>query len=292
MVRERLKSGETPYMLTALADLTQKEEYYEKAWQLSKGRYPRAKRTLAKICYDRGQFAECCTYLDEALVVQPLVATAWYLKGIACMRIERWDEGIQAFVRCVQQDMEIGEAWANIGAIHMKMKRWVQAHPALTEALKHKRENWKIIENLMTVGLALGRWREVVMQMNKLLDMRLKSQRPYHIDELRHLAFIVSNKVQREAKLNNPGAAKRKPLPVIREVIAEEEEEEEDEDFIEIDVLPEPALSVEQLLIRITNTVKSDPDIWDLLADFQHTLGRYSQELDARIKQVISHVCK
>jgi hypothetical protein len=31
------------------------------------------------------------------------------------MRIEKWEESIQAFVRCVQQDMEIGEAWANIG---------------------------------------------------------------------------------------------------------------------------------------------------------------------------------
>lgn len=75
VVRERLKHGETPYMLTSLADLTQKEEYYERAWELSKGRYPRCMRTLAKICHDRGQFEECCKYLDRALAVQPLVPT-------------------------------------------------------------------------------------------------------------------------------------------------------------------------------------------------------------------------
>ena len=33
------------------------------------------------------------------------------------MRIERWEDAIMAFVRCVQQDMEIGEAWANIGEL-------------------------------------------------------------------------------------------------------------------------------------------------------------------------------
>lgn len=43
------------------------------------------------------------------------IFTAWYLKGIACMRLERWEDAVAAFVRCVQQDMEIGEAWANIG---------------------------------------------------------------------------------------------------------------------------------------------------------------------------------
>jgi tetratricopeptide (TPR) repeat protein len=58
-----------------LADLTGRLEYYEEAWVLSKGRYPRAKRTLGKILYDKGQYLESCGHLDQALAVQPLVAT-------------------------------------------------------------------------------------------------------------------------------------------------------------------------------------------------------------------------
>ena len=53
VVRERLKTGETPYMLTSLADLTADEELYERAWLLSNRRFARAKRTLARLCYDR-----------------------------------------------------------------------------------------------------------------------------------------------------------------------------------------------------------------------------------------------
>ena len=34
------------------------------------------------------RFEECVDHLDAALKIQPLVATAWYLKGIACMRLE------------------------------------------------------------------------------------------------------------------------------------------------------------------------------------------------------------
>lgn len=53
VVREQLKVSESPYMLTALGDLTQKEDCYERAWELSRGRYARAKRTLARMCFDR-----------------------------------------------------------------------------------------------------------------------------------------------------------------------------------------------------------------------------------------------
>jgi tetratricopeptide (TPR) repeat protein len=200
VVREQLeKAGETPYMLTSLADLTRKEEYYVRAWEISKGRYPRAMRTLGKICFDRSEFEQCVLHLDEALSVHPLVATAWYLRGIACMRLERWEDAIQSFVRCVQQDMEIGEAWANIGAVNMRLKQWAKANEALTEALRHKHDSWRIIENLMIVAMALGKWRDVLRYMQRLLELRDRSQRPFHKDELRHVCYIVASQGQREA---------------------------------------------------------------------------------------------
>jgi tetratricopeptide (TPR) repeat protein len=109
IVRDQLKLGETPYMLTALGDITGEPEHYERAWELSNHRYARAKRTLGRIAFDKGQYAECVDHLDAALSVQPLVAHAWYLKGVACMRIERLGDAVMAFTRCVQQDNEIGE---------------------------------------------------------------------------------------------------------------------------------------------------------------------------------------
>jgi hypothetical protein len=68
VVREQLKHGATPYMLTSLADLTGKEELYETAWALSGGRYPRAMRTLGRICFDRGRMDDAIAHLDRALV--------------------------------------------------------------------------------------------------------------------------------------------------------------------------------------------------------------------------------
>lgn len=216
VVREQLqKEGETPYMLTSLADLTRKEEYYERAWEVSKGRYPRAKRTLGKICFDRGDFARSVEHLDQALAVHPLVATAWYLRGIACMRLERWEDAIQSFVRCVQQDMEIGEAWANIGAVNMHLRNWAKANEALTEALRHKHDNWRILENLMSVTLAMGKHREVIRYMQRLLDLRHKSERPVHKDELRRVCYIVASHAQREARARARGSTVSTPSSAV-----------------------------------------------------------------------------
>ena len=316
VVREQLaKSGETPYMLTSLADLTRKEEYYNRAWELSKGRFPRAKRTLGKICYDRGDFAQCIENLNAALSVHPLVATAWYLKGLACMRLERWDEAVQSFVRCVQQDMEIGEAWANIGAINMRLRSWPKAYEALNEALKHKHDNWRILENLMTVALAMGRWRDVIRFMQRLLDLRLKSERPLHKDELRHLCYIVSSQGQREAKLRAKAAAAaatadpttvpppsasedaqdptaQAAIPAallsLREVLEDDPEFDADDidTILEVQPLPDLVVATDKLLTNITVAVPSDAEVWDVFAEFQHTLGRFREELDCRTKQV------
>ena len=158
VVRERLKVGETPYMLTSLADLTGDPSFYERAWVLSNCRFARAKRSLARLCFDKGDYSGCCAHMDAALSVHPLVADAWYLKGIACMRLEAWPAALESFTRCVQQDLEVGEAWANIGAIQMKLKQFKAAQSALEEALRHKSNDWRITENLMAVSLVLERF--------------------------------------------------------------------------------------------------------------------------------------
>lgn len=283
VVREQLKHGESPYMLTSLADLTGKEDLYERAWTVSRRRFARAKRTLGKICYDRGQFKECSDHLAEALSVQPLVHTAWYLKGIACMRINAWELAIEAFVRCVQLESEVGEAWANLGAIHMKMRNWLKAEHALQEATKHKHEDFRILENLLGVSLALSKWKEAVRYMSWLVDLRFKQQHkmgenaknvsPLHLRELAHVAKVAAvtarMAVDDSYDPNTP--------------IAENGNKSEEHD--RVSTLPELAKQVQALLEKITSTLKSEPEVWDVYAGFNEILGRYKDVMDTRMRQ-------
>lgn len=272
VVREQLKFGETPYMLTAMGDLTGKEEFYHRAWNLSNGRYPRAMRTLSKIAYDSGRYDDCVNFMDKALQIQPLIATAWYLRGNACMHLERWKDALNSFLRCKQQDDEIAEAVANMGAIHMKLGEFKLAYEALTEALKSKRDSWRILENLMMVCLSLKKWRDVVNYMNALLDLRHKSQRPVHVEELRYLATVVSYEEQQYAKV-----VKKQKGELV---------EEDEEEIVAVTELSPVAKEVDKLIVRITNTLNSDPSIWDIYAEFHEGLGRRKEVAEARIKQV------
>ena len=69
-----------------------------KSWEISKKRFGRPLRTLARICFNSERFSECVEYLDRSLEIQPLVASAWYLRGIACMRLESWSEAIISLI--------------------------------------------------------------------------------------------------------------------------------------------------------------------------------------------------
>jgi hypothetical protein len=57
------------------------------------------------------------------------------------------------------------------------------------------------------------------------------------------------------------------------------------EEEIKDELLPEVARTVETLLVRITNTLPSDPEVWDILANFETFLGRHRRVLDCRVRQ-------
>jgi hypothetical protein len=78
-------------------------------------------------------------------------------------------------------------------------------------------------------------------------------------------------------------------LASLREVLEEDSEFDADDIDTVIEVAPQQGdtiLAVDKLLTNITVAVPSDAEVWDVYADFQHTLGRFRLELDCRTKQV------
>lgn len=317
VVRDRLKFGATPYMLTSLGDLTGNEECYEEAWILSKGRFARAKRTLARNCFHRQEYSECVRHMSVALAVHPLIATSWYLMGLACMHIRDWKHALEAFTRCVQQDMEIGEAWANIGAIYMELKELPKAHVSFVEALKQKRDSWKIIENLLYTSLELSKWFDVILYSNMLLDqvhkLKAQSQSPVHIQALRKLVLAAVTEEEDEEEENPPSAHSQDVS------LHDSSEEVSSPEKILLQNLSQLSTSdtnnqiakksnsnaskndaeaararrvylitrVETLLTRIINTVDSDSAVWDVVAVFYTLLNKPNDVKEARVKEVI-----
>ncbi|CAM9709844.1 unnamed protein product, partial [Ectocarpus sp. 13 AM-2016] len=171
IARERLSEKETPGMLAALGDLTQDPECWQRAWDLSGGRYARAKASLARLRFGEGKYEEACGHYEEALAVKPLLTAAWFSLGVARMRLGRWQESLQAFSTVAQQEPEEGEAWGNMGAVHMHQGNWAGAAAAFSQGLKQMPSNWRMWENQAEALIRLGRWSSAAYACHRMLDL-------------------------------------------------------------------------------------------------------------------------
>ncbi len=183
IARQRLSDPDTatPQMWCALGDLTQNHpEYYEKAWELSKGRYAKAQVSLGRYHFGKGDYRCSVKHLEKAVSIKPLLPAAWFTLGSANMRLERWDDALRAFSRVVMQCPEEGQAYANSGAIHLRQGNWEAAVTAFKESLKYQRDDWRIWDNYLTALLNSSReyWGEAIYAMHRLLDFSDKHKRP------------------------------------------------------------------------------------------------------------------
>jgi tetratricopeptide (TPR) repeat protein len=175
IVRERLTINETPRMWTALGDITNEPEHYEKAIELSLGRFSQAYVSLGKYFFDTGDLQKSVHNYRQGLKLRPLIPSVWFRVGTICMQLKDWEGALVAFTEVVLQRPEEAEAWANIAAIHIHNKKPADAYPALSESTKYGRSNWRVWVSKLYTCLDLRKFDEATQACNVLLD--LKSQK-------------------------------------------------------------------------------------------------------------------
>lgn len=133
IVRGRLAEMETPRMCAALGDLTSDPSHYEKALELSNGRFSDAYVALGRHYFERGDIERAADYYQKALKIRPLMPNVWFRLGTISMQLGNWKTSLKAFSEVVQQEPEGADAWANVAAVHMHNKMPEKAYPALNE---------------------------------------------------------------------------------------------------------------------------------------------------------------
>ncbi|KAJ0399492.1 hypothetical protein P43SY_003369 [Pythium insidiosum] len=297
-VRARLAVAPSPYMWTALGDITLQIEHYETAWQLSQRRYARAKRSLGRYFFEHGDYKTAIAHYEDSVEVNPMNASSWFVIGTMSMRLQDWARGLRALTRVVQLEPDNGEAWGNIGSIHMNNGRFHEAYTVLQEALKQKREMWQMWENYAYCALQIERFGEVLYAMHQWLDLRQKHKRPVDHELLAWLVEAVvfpdamKQKIGRDAHTEEAAAAELQAL-------GDEDDENRADDDEDIRELDEAALATDatpprsasnykkqlaMLFGRITSIVTNDAKIWQVYARFNDGVGRPEKALDCRLK--------
>ncbi|PRQ55074.1 putative 43kDa postsynaptic protein [Rosa chinensis] len=166
LIKTRLsETPNDPRLWCSLGDVTDDDACFEKALEVSNDRSARAKRSLARSAYNRGEYRTSKLLWESAMALNSLYPDGWFALGAAALK------ALDGFTRAVQLDPENGEAWNNIACLHMIKGKRKEAFIAFREALKFKRNSYQLWENYSHVALDVGNVAQALEAARKVLDL-------------------------------------------------------------------------------------------------------------------------
>lgn len=155
----------------SLGDVTNDDACYEKALEVSNNRSARAKRSLARSAYNKGEYERSKVLWESAMALNSLYPDGWFALGAAALKARDINKALDGFTRAVQLDPENGEAWNNIACMHMIRKKREEAFMAFKEALKYKRNSWQMWENYAEVAADVGNFAQAIEATKMVLQL-------------------------------------------------------------------------------------------------------------------------
>ena len=187
-----------------LGDMDAEPAFYERAWEISEGRYSRAQRSLGRHYFARKQYDKAATAYKLSLRIQRNDQTTCFALGCCYLELAKWDFAADAFSRAVKLDDTDAESWSNLATSILKRKadsnHWPQGSPlpentslddhipdsdpedpnrykrdalhAFARAAALKRDSWKIWENVLLVAASLPSYPHVVTALTRIIDLR------------------------------------------------------------------------------------------------------------------------
>ncbi|KAL9665683.1 hypothetical protein QQ045_021104 [Rhodiola kirilowii] len=160
-----------PRLWCSLGDVTNDDYCFDKALEVCNNKSARAKRSLARSAYERGDYEESKVLWESAMAMNSLYPGGWFSLGSAVLKARDIEKALDEFTRAVQLDPENGEAWNNIACLHMIRKKNKESCVAFKEALKFKRNSWQLWENYAQVSADVGNFTQALEAVQMVLEL-------------------------------------------------------------------------------------------------------------------------
>ncbi|XP_050387564.1 uncharacterized protein LOC126803890 isoform X7 [Argentina anserina] len=276
LIKTRLSvSPNDPRLWCSLGDVTNDDACFKKALEVSNDRSARAKRSLARSAYNRGEYRISKLLWESAMALNSLFPDGWFALGAAALKDRDIEKALDGFTRAVQLDPENGEAWNNVACLHMIKGKSKEAFIAFREALKFKRNSYQLWENYSHVALDVGNISQALEATRMVLDLTNNKR----IDT--ELLERIMTEVESMASHNSAMTDNKHNVLINGTANAESEvgNSREAEHLVEF------LGKVLQQIVRSGNGA----DIWGLYARWQKMKGDLAMCREAWLKQVRSY---
>nr|CAB3456489.1 unnamed protein product [Digitaria exilis] len=253
-----------PRLWCSLGDVTNNDDHYKKALEVSNNKSARAMRSLARSAYNRNDFYTSKILWESALALNSLVPDGWFAYGTAAWKDKDLDKAVDAFSRAVQIDPENGEAWNNIACLHMIRGKSQAAVQAFREAVKFKRNSWEIWENYSKVALDTGNVRLTLEALKTVLN--LSSNKRFNADIMDKVMTMLEEQPSHIVGTSEASHDANKEIRQSNQLL---------------DI-------VGDILQQIVRSGGSNADVWGLYARWHKTKGNLMACSEALLKQVRS----
>ncbi|KAH8511472.1 hypothetical protein H0E87_008876 [Populus deltoides] len=294
LIKKRLSEiPNDPRLWCSLGDVTNDDSCYEKAIEVSNNKSARAKRSLARSAYNRGDYETSKIMWEAALALNSLYPDGWFALGSAALKARDVDKALVGFTKAVQFDPENGEAWNNIACLHMIRKRSEEAFIAFNEALKFKRDSWQMWAQYSHVALDVGNVHKALEAVRMVLNITSGKATGKEIDAdiLERIMLEIEERISRRPfkppSVSDDASLTTQHCPDD----SHNDSLNESEQRIAVGRSRETAQLVELLGKILQQIVKrvSRADIWGLYARWHKLKGDLTMCSEALLKQVRSY---
>ncbi|CAE6127226.1 unnamed protein product [Arabidopsis arenosa] len=271
-----LERPNDPRLWCSLGDVTINDSCYEKALEVSNDKSVRAKRALARIAYNRGDFEKSKMLWEAAMALNSLYPDGWFALGAAALKARDVQKALDAFTFAVQLDPDNGEAWNNIACLHMIKKKSKESFIAFKEALKFKRDSWQMWENFSHVAMDVGN----IDQAFEAIQQILKMSKNKRVD------VVLLDRIMTELE-NRNSACKSSSSSIETETSSDESAETK-----LCTATPAETQRQLELLGKVIQQIvktESTSEIWGLYARWSKIKGDLMVGSEALLKQVRSY---
>ena len=200
--------ADAPRLFCILGDLEKNPAAYQRAWEVSGGRYARSQRSLGKYYLAEKDLSSAEEAYVKSIKISPQNHDTWFTLGSIRLQLSSWIGAADAFGRAIQIDGTDAESWSNLAAALLKsdpgatideslsinleddeegadgyerrqkssqspQKNIQRAFVALKRAASIKRDSYRIWQNLLNVSVKISPppYTDIIIAQSRLIEL-------------------------------------------------------------------------------------------------------------------------